>query len=363
MVRCKRHCAGIKVGTRCTITSNASSNSNAPADFSLARLPEQLNGYVAAAPQLRRLHTVYYDTRDRRLSRCGCSLRYRFGEGWTLKLAVAAGGSELTRIEHIFSGDPQTVPAAALELATPYLRGAPVAHVAELRTVRASRDVRSANGETLAQIVEDDVRVVRETQVSDRFRQVEVELADSAETSALDAFAALLRERGAGRPNPMPKDVRALGRDPNDRGIPLPKLRRGACMLDVTKASLARSVERIIRNDAAIRLGHDAQAVHKARTSVRRLRSDLRTFEPAFENRMRARSASGYGGSAMPSGKRATPTYCWHVSTATHGRYLLTMPSGRPKRPHRFASHAKPRTSASYMRCDNRVTSNCSTIS
>ncbi len=256
---------------------------DAPADFSLARLPEQLDGYVAAAPCLRRLHTVYYDTRDQRLSRWGCSLRYRVGEGWTLKLAVSNGGSGLARVEHTFPGDRQTVPAAALDLATPYLRGARVTHVAELRTVRTSRDVRDANGEALAQIVEDDVRVVSGTRVNDRFRQVELELADGAENSALDALAATLRKRGAGRPNPIPKDVRALGRDPDDLAIPRPEVDRGASILDVAKASLSHAVKRIVRNDAAIRLEHNTEAVHKARTSVRRLRSVLRTFEPAFE--------------------------------------------------------------------------------
>ncbi len=256
---------------------------DAPADFSLARLPEQLDGYIASAPRLQRLHTLYYDTRDRRLSRWGCSLRYRFGEGWTLKLSVPSGGSGLARVEHVFPGDAQTVPAAALDLATPYVRGEPVAHVAELRTVRASRDVRSANDNALAQIVEDDVRVVTGRQVGDRFRQVEIELADGAGDSVLDALAAMLRKRGAGRPNPIPKDVRALGRDPSDAAIPRPQLDRGASILDVAKASFSHAVERIVRNDAAIRLRHDSEAVHKARTSVRRLRSVLRTFEPAFE--------------------------------------------------------------------------------
>ncbi len=335
---------------------------DAPADFSLARLPEQLDGYIASAPRLQRLHTFYYDTRDRRLSRWGCSLRYRFGEGWTLKLSVPSGGSGLARVEHVFPGDAQTVPAAALDLATPYVRGEPVAHVAELRTVRASRDVRSANDNALAQIVEDDVRVVTGRQVSDRFRQVEIELADGAGDSVLDALAAMLRKRGAGRPNPIPKDVRALGRDPSDVAIPRPQLDRGASILDVAKASFSHAVERIVRNDAAIRLRHDSEAVHKARTSVRRLRSVLRTFEPAFETAYaRARRALAVAWRCLgrcARRQRAAGAYRLRRAGAPSGR--CEVDAGRPNR---SGSRARLPTNASYTRCDNPSTSSCSTPS
>ncbi len=255
----------------------------AAADFSLARLPESLGTYIAGPTRVQRLHTYYYDTPDRRLSRWRCSLRFRVGEGWTLKLSVSDGAADLRRVEHAFSGELKTVPVAALDLAKPYLRGAAVARVAELRTVRTSRDVCGADHDPVAQITEDYVRIVTGTHVSDRFRQVEIELANGAHDDALDGLAALLRECGAGRPNPIPKDVRALGGDPNDVELTPPKVGRRATMLDVTKASLSRAVERIVRSDAAIRLEHDAEAVHKARTSVRRLRSNLCTFEPVLE--------------------------------------------------------------------------------
>ena len=42
-----------------------------PETFSLARLGPQLNGYAASPVQFRRLHTVYYDTPDLRLTRWG----------------------------------------------------------------------------------------------------------------------------------------------------------------------------------------------------------------------------------------------------------------------------------------------------
>ncbi len=53
-------------------------------------------------------------------------------------------------------------------------------------------------------------------------------------------------------------------------------------LLEVLQTALGRSVERIIRSDAAIRVQRSANAVHKARTSVRRLRSDFTTFDCVF---------------------------------------------------------------------------------
>src|ERR1700761_4774072 len=82
-----------------------------PSGFSLARLPQQLKNYVASPARFLRLHSVYYDTPDLRLMRWGCSLRYRRGEGWTLKIPVLdTAGDALARTEHIFRGELDRVP-------------------------------------------------------------------------------------------------------------------------------------------------------------------------------------------------------------------------------------------------------------
>src|SRR5581483_6688539 len=88
----------------------------APGRFSLARMDPQLDGYVASPVRFQRLHTVYYDTPDLRLMRWGCSLRFRRGEGWTLKIPVPRSSAGLVREEHVFPGEARSVPAAALDL-------------------------------------------------------------------------------------------------------------------------------------------------------------------------------------------------------------------------------------------------------
>src|SRR6266849_8241841 len=54
--------------------------------FHLPDLNGVLDGVTVTPPEAVKLETVYYDTPDLRLARWSVSLRYRAGEGWTLKL-------------------------------------------------------------------------------------------------------------------------------------------------------------------------------------------------------------------------------------------------------------------------------------
>ena len=255
----------------------------APETFSLARLQPRLGRYVTSPVRFKRLHTVYYDTADSRLVRWGCSLRFRRGEGWTLKIPVPAESDALFREEHEFAGDETAVPPAALDLATAYLRGAGLRPVAELRTLRVSRRVLSEGGDALAEVVEDDVRVVDGARVVRRFRQIEIALTDGVPDEILDELETLLCDEGAGKPDRVPKDVRALGDAAREPEIEPPALDAKARIGDVARAALAASVDRIVRYDAKLRFDPDEEVVHHARVAVRRLRSDLRTFLPLFD--------------------------------------------------------------------------------
>ncbi len=256
----------------------------APSNFSLARLPHELQSFVAAPAEFHRLHTVYYDTRELRLMRWGCSLRYRRGEGWTLKIPVPNDSKALVREEHVFEGSDGRVPQEALDLATAYLRGESVAPVAELRTLRISREFRNAVGTELAEVVEDDVRVIQGASVARRFRQIEIELEDGAEPGALDEIADALRSKGAGRPDPTPKEVLALAEGECEPEVAIPDLDARSPARDVVRAALAAPVIQLIRYDAKLRLAADAESLHQARVAVRKLRSNLRSFLPLLEH-------------------------------------------------------------------------------
>jgi CHAD domain-containing protein len=255
----------------------------APPTFSLARLQAHLDGYVTSPLSWRRLHTIYFDTDDLRLTRWGLSLRFRLHEGWTLKIPVPRESHALYREEHVFEGTPDHVPAGALDLAAAYLRGAIPRPVAELRTLRAKRHVLSDGGDDLAEVAEDDVRVVDGSRVVMRFREIEIELTENAADDTLDVLEHLLRNVGAGPPDPTPKNVRALGPRAAEPEISVPEIGPRSTIGEVFRAALGRSAERFVRYDAALRLRADEEAVHQARVAIRRMRSDLRTFAPIFD--------------------------------------------------------------------------------
>src|SRR3989442_224412 len=82
--------------------------------FHLPDLNGIVDGLTVTPPEAVRLETVYYDTPDLRLARWGVSLRYRAGEGWTLKLSPTTEQGMLERDEITMAGGPNKPPATAL---------------------------------------------------------------------------------------------------------------------------------------------------------------------------------------------------------------------------------------------------------
>lgn len=253
----------------------------APRRFDLSALADGINGLTSSAIQAHKLSTIYYDTDDLRLTRWGCSLRLRRGQGWTLKLPAASENGSLARVEHTFVATGTKPPAKALELVAAFLRGRAVGPVARLRTVRKSLRLHGVSGEEIAEIADDDVRVMSDGRVVDRFREIEVELLNGAPTSMLDGLRRSLQDAGAGVVDETPKSVRALGAPaltPPELYCARPSGQSPAA--DVIRYALASSVEMLMRADAPLRLNMDPEAVHQARVATRKLRSDLRTFGP-----------------------------------------------------------------------------------
>ena len=94
--------------------------------FHLPDLSEVLDGFSAEGEGVQRFVTSYYDTQDLRLARWGCSLRYRTGDGWTVKLPATALSDTLAREEHHFEAGPGRPPAPAIDLLRGYLRQEPL---------------------------------------------------------------------------------------------------------------------------------------------------------------------------------------------------------------------------------------------
>jgi CHAD domain-containing protein len=254
-----------------------------PAGFRLPDLGG--DGIVAVEGQAQRFGTTYVDTDDLRLARWGSSLRHREGQGWTVKLPADGAGDLLARDERVFAGDdPRKMPVAAADLLRAYVRGAELAPVLRLRTVRRPVELTDELGRRLAVITDDEVSTMLGRRVAARFREIEVELDDGVPKQTGEAIVRTLQAAGAGEIDNVPKLHRALGsRAEAPPDVVVPTLDRTADVRDVIRACLSASFVRLVRHDAGVRLGEDPEAVHQARVATRRLRSDLRTLGDALE--------------------------------------------------------------------------------
>lgn len=231
------------------------------------------------------LHSTYYDTVDLRLARNGVTLRYRKednGSLWTLKLPIEDKPAEV-RNEIDFVAPPQEIPSDAVDLVVGFTRAAPLDEVATLETKRARWKLIGKGDTELAIVYHDEVAVIDDDRALTRFREIELESLGVG-IKKLVAIGEALREAGAVPSEPVPKAVRALGpRATAPPDVPsLPKLEPSGPAGDAVKAILVRSIDRLIANHAAARLGDD-EVVHQMRVAVRRLRSCLRTFDPLID--------------------------------------------------------------------------------
>ena len=258
--------------------------------FHLPDLSGVVDGVAVTPPEAVRMETVYHDTPDLRLARWGVSLRYRAGEGWTLKLPPVAGRDTpaqlLERDELTFQGGSKRPPEAAVDIVRAYVRKAELVPVARLSTIRRRVRLVDATGARVAEVVDDEVSVRDGRRVAARFREIEVEVstAQNGANGIVDLLVTRLRGAGAGAPDPTPKHVRALG----PRAMEAPEVapqpvQPDSPARDVIKSALAESIASLLRHDPLVRTSGDPEAVHQARVASRKLRSHLRTFGPLLD--------------------------------------------------------------------------------
>ena len=254
---------------------------SAPPGFRLPAFEEI--GLRAAPAEEKRLNTTYFDTPDLRLARWGVTLRFRPGEGWTVKLPGEQSEAVVVRDEVVFTGPATRPPAGALALLRGLLRRDEPVSVARLRTIRRVIGLDGEDGRRVAEIDDDEVSVLDGRRLAARFRQLEVELAMDAPDDLLPAAAALLQRSGAA-PDPVSKAARALG--PQAEAAP-EAFARPVSSADpaggAVAAAFASATARLLSHDPGVRLGDDPEAVHQARVATRRLRADLRTFRDLVE--------------------------------------------------------------------------------
>jgi len=260
----------------------------APSGFQLPSLTDPGNGIFVGATDTLDLDATYYDTTDLRLARAGALLRHRSDDGWTVKLPAPVDGDDeaIARDEHHFDGDASRIPEDAADLVRALVRNGELAVVARLHTSRRRIPVRGVDGSAVAEVVDDRVEVVEGASLEQSFREIEIELADTATAAQRGALLARLRAAGAGTTERTPKIVRALGPPataPAD--VHVPEVHPRARIEEVVRAAIAACVVKVISTDPGVRLGENPEDVHQMRVATRRLRSHLRTFRSLVDEK------------------------------------------------------------------------------
>lgn len=182
----------------------------ADASFVLPPLDDAVPGAVAGPVEERSVRDTYYDTADLRLARASHTLRFREGEGWTVKIPRARDARRLDREEIVIPGAPETLPPEALDLVRLVTGDAPVAVVARIHTRRLAYPWHTPEGRPVLELTDD--RVAVETLTGRvRFREIELELAPDADAALLEGLVTRLLDAGARDEPPQPKLLRALG--------------------------------------------------------------------------------------------------------------------------------------------------------
>ena len=221
----------------------------------------------------RMLTSTYYDTASYDLALARITLRYRVERGkraWQLKIPLGRNRQEIELI------DGQTGPPAALrDLLLLAVGQRELIPVAALRVWRTGLRVRCGRSD-VADVVLDNVSVMKEGRVIQQFRELEVERLDDDETS-LREVEHQLRLAGARDHDGQPKLFHALSLPaPAPDEPPAPD----APVVGHVKWALTQHVRWLTAHDPGTRLGTEPESLHQMRVATRRLRAVLRAAGP-----------------------------------------------------------------------------------
>lgn len=242
------------------------------------------------------LEAVYVDTDDLALARRRIALRRRRGghdAGWHVKLPAAEGRTEL---QWPLGDDDDSVPDEVRAAVLVHVRDRALTPLARITTSRHVTELRDADGGLVVEIADDTVRASdARSGVARLWHEWEAELGPAAPDTP-DARSALLDEiegrllaAGAVVSPSVSKLAQALGRtglgrddeggddesgDESPSAVPAAVAR--------VRAGVAELTEQLIELDPAVR-DDEPDAVHRMRTTVRRIRNALAVHRTLFE--------------------------------------------------------------------------------
>ena len=229
---------------------------------------------LPGTPLPRRLLTsTYYDTPQYDLAQARITLRHRAEHGkhaWQLKIPLMKNRQEVEIVDR--QSHPPTTFRDLLFLHLGRRRLIPVA---TLRVWRAGVRVCQDNV-PVADVVLDNVTVLKDGTMIQRFRELEIELVNG-DNSILSDLEGQLRRAGAEDHDGRPKLFRALS-------LPPPDLEASPAVdaptVDHVKWTLGRHTRWLLAHDPGTRLGREPESLHQMRVATRQLRAILRATKP-----------------------------------------------------------------------------------
>ncbi|MDZ4855949.1 MAG: CYTH and CHAD domain-containing protein, partial [Nitrospirota bacterium] len=221
----------------------------------------------------RLLTSTYYDTSQYDLAHAGITLRHRVERGkqaWQLKLPLMKDRQEIELV------DRQSIPPTTFrDLLFLPLGQRQLLPVATLRVWRAGIRVRIDHA-PVADITLDQVSVMKDGAVLQRFRELEIEQVNGKK-STLPDLERQLRQAGAEDHDGRPKLFRALSLVTSD---PEPLPASDAPALAHVRWALTHHAQWLLTHDPGARLGREPESLHQMRVATRQLRAILRTARP-----------------------------------------------------------------------------------
>ena len=219
--------------------------------------------------------STYYDTSLYDLAHAGITLRHRVEQGkqaWQLKLPL------MKERQEIEVADRQALPPTTFrDLLFLPLGQRRLVPVATLRVWRTGVRVRK-NKAPVADVTLDNVSVMKNGAVLQRFRELEIEQVNG-KNGTLPDLERQLRRAGAEDHDGRPKLFRALSLPaPSPEPPPAPD----AAVVDHVKWALARHLRWLLAHDPGARLGREPESLHQMRVATRQLRAVLRAARPLF---------------------------------------------------------------------------------
>jgi CHAD domain-containing protein len=221
--------------------------------------------------------SIYHDTPAHSLARAGITLRRRVegsGSLWQLKLPRSSGG----RLELESSSGAGGPPAELTGLLAAHVRHGPFEKVASLRTHRSGIRVLDG-GRRVAEVTVDAVDVLAAGEFTPGFIELEAELLDGDDAD-LDRLGRVLRKAGARTSDGTSKLLRVL---PAPVEVPA-----GPTLGEQLRWLLRAQLHALEAHDPGVRLGGDAEDVHRARVATRRARALIRATGELLDGRLDA---------------------------------------------------------------------------